>query len=391
MEALGQGNGDERLDVRTGSDEFDRLASGYNRMADRLNDALSEQRETDARLQAANADLLAQRGALETRGQVIARLGEMAHRLQAARTDGELAQIIDCFVPQVLPGVAGALYAHNNSRNLLVRLAEWGNGEALPENFGPDECWALRLGQGHVVLADGREVTCRHAAASTGAYRCEPLLAGGEVIGLLFLQGVIGTEEAFRLTALGENIASALVNHRLQRDLKEQTVRDALTGLHNRRYMEEALQLEIARAARAGTPLAFVMCDVDHFKRFNDEFGHDAGDAVLQLVGAAMREHFRDGDVACRYGGEEFAIIAPGASAEALMPRIERLRTALSELRPRQGSRALGPISLSFGVADWGVSLGRDNAPLIASADAALYRAKRSGRDRAVIAEQLAA
>ncbi len=391
MEALGQGQGDPRLDERTGSDEFDRLAAGYNRMADRLTEALGEQRATDARLQAANADLLAQRGALETRGQVIERLGEMAHRLQAARTDGELAQIIDCFVPQVLPGVPGALYAHNNSRNLLVRLADWGVGQALPESFGPDECWALRLGQGHVVLGDGREVTCRHAAADGGAYRCEPLLAGGEVIGLLFLQGTIGSEEAFRLSALGENIASALVNHRLQRDLKEQTVRDALTGLHNRRYMEEALALEIARAARTGAPLAFVMCDVDHFKRFNDEFGHDAGDAVLQLVGAAMRDHFRDGDVACRFGGEEFAIIAPGATAEALLPRIERLRAAIADLRPRHGARALGSISLSFGVADWSAALGRDNAPLIATADAALYRAKRDGRDRAVLATPLAA
>lgn len=391
MEALGAGHGDERLETRTGSLEFDRLAAGYNRMAERLDEVLGEQRATDARLQAANADLLAQRGALETRGHVIARLGDMAHRLQAARTDAELAQIIDCFVPQVLPGVAGALYAHNNSRNLLVRLAGWGAGGALPESFGPDECWALRLGQSHVILGDGGEVACRHAAAEAGAYRCEPLLAGGEVIGLLFLQGVIGAEEAFRLTALGENIASALVNHRLQRDLKEQTVRDALTGLNNRRYMEEALKLEIARAARAGTPLAFVMCDVDHFKRFNDEFGHDAGDTVLQLVGAAMRDHFRDGDVACRYGGEEFAIIAPGASAAALLPRIERLRAALSELRARQGSRALGTISLSFGVSEWSAELGRDNAPLIASADAALYRAKREGRDRAIIAERLAA
>ena len=391
MEALGQGQADERLDPRTGSLEFDRLARGYNLMVDRLDEALVEQRATDARLQAANADLTAQRAALETRGAVIALLGDMAHRLQAARSDFELAQIIDCFVPQVLPGVPGALYAHNNSRNLLVRLASWGDNSSLPENFGPEECWALRLGQGHVVRGDGREVSCRHATTEIGAYRCEPLLAGGEVIGLLFLQGEVGVEEAFRLTALGENIASALVNHRLQRDLKEQTVRDALTGLHNRRYMEEALQLEIARAARAGTPLAFIMCDVDHFKRFNDEFGHDAGDTVLQLVGAAMREHFRDGDVACRFGGEEFAIIAPGATPAELLPRIERLRTALSQLRPRQGSRPLGPISLSFGIAGWNEGMGRDNSPLIASADAALYRAKRAGRDRAVLAEQMAA
>ena len=391
MEALGQGRTDVHLAPHTGSREFDRLASGYNLMLDRLDQALGAQRSTDEQLHTANVDLLEQRSALEARGEVIELLGNMAHRLQAARTDDELAQIMDCFVPQVLPGVPGALYAHNNSRNLLVRLASWGTASPLPHSFGPEECWGLRLGQGHVVLADGREIACRHAIGFEGAYRCEPLLAGGEVIGMLFLEGTIGTEEAFRLAALSENISSALVNHRLQRDLKEQTVRDAMTGLYNRRYLEEALTLEIARSARGGTPLSFVMCDVDHFKRFNDEFGHDAGDAVLQLVAAEMRNHFRDGDVACRFGGEEFAIIAPGATPEVLLPRVERLRLAIGELRARHGAQALGAISMSFGITEWSKDMGRDNAPLIASADAALYDAKRAGRNRAMLAERLAA
>lgn len=391
METLGEGRTDVRLEPHTGSSEFDRLVRGYNLMVDRLDQALGAQRAADDQLQTANAGLIEQKSALQARGEVIEMLGNMAHRLQAARSDDELAQIMDCYVPQVLPGVSGALYAHNNSRNLLVRLACWGTPSHLPHSFGPEECWGLRLGQGHVVLGDGREIACRHAVGFEGAYRCEPLLAGGEVIGMLFLEGTIGVEETFRLAALSENISSALVNHRLQRDLKEQTVRDPMTGLYNRRYLEEALTLEIARAARGGTPLSFVMCDVDHFKRFNDEFGHDAGDTVLQLVAAEMRNHFRDGDVACRFGGEEFAIIAPGATAEVLLPRIERLRVAIGELRARHGSQSLGAISMSFGVAEWSKDLGRENAPLIASADTALYQAKRGGRNRSILAERLAA
>lgn len=398
MDALGGGRTDVRVSPRTGSREFNRLARGYNLMADRLDQALHAQRASDEQLQAANADLLAQRSALQARGTVIELLGGMAHRLQAARSDAELAQVLDCFVPQVLPGIPGALYVHNNSRNLLVRLASWGGppgnlgpGAFGPESFAPEECWGLRLGQGHRFLDDGREIACRHTGQRGGACHCEPLLAGGEVIGMLFLDGVVGAEEGFRLAALGENISSALVNHRLQRDLKEQTVRDALTGLYNRRYMEEALATELARAARGAGPLAFVMCDVDHFKRFNDDHGHDAGDAVLQMVAAEMRSQFRDGDVACRYGGEEFAIIAPGATPAALLPRIERLRTAIGELRVRHGGQALGAVSMSFGIAAWHADMGRDAAPLVATADAALYRAKREGRNRAILAERAAA
>ncbi|KAK0330083.1 hypothetical protein LTR94_034241, partial [Friedmanniomyces endolithicus] len=143
-----------------------------------------------------------------------------------------------------------------------------------------------------------------------------------------------------------------MVNQKLQRDLKEQTIRDPLTGLFNRRYMEEALALEVARAARSGAPLCVVMCDVDHFKRFNDEFGHDAGDVVLQAVAAELGHRFRDGDIVCRYGGEEFIIIAPGTTAEALAPRVETVRQAIAAIALRLGKQPLGSSTMSFGVAE---------------------------------------
>jgi GGDEF domain-containing protein len=245
--------------------------------------------------------------------------------MQAARTDDELAQIIRVFVPQVLPDIPGALYAHNNSRNCLVPVASWGDIVVPDDGFAPERCWALRRGQSHSVVDPRRDIVCAHVAEGE-VYHCEPLLAGGEVIGVLYLRGRIEAENRFRMNVLTENIASALVNHRLQRSLREQTIRDPLTSLFNRRYMEEALKLEIARASRSGNPLSLVMCDVDHFKRFNDEFGHDAGDAVLQQVAAEMRSRFRDGDVVCRFGGEEFTIIAPGTTAEALAKRVDIVR-----------------------------------------------------------------
>ncbi|TCM35394.1 diguanylate cyclase (GGDEF)-like protein [Novosphingobium sp. ST904] len=394
MGQLGAGDRSARIDATMDSSEFERLASGYNAMAEELEAAVADQVDSEERLRVANLELSGNADVLRERGEVIELLGGMAHRMQAARTDEELASIIRVFVPRVLPEIPGALYAHNNSRNLLVPIAAWAGLEVETAGFAPDQCWALRRGQSHFVVEPGSDIVCAHVGAETDHYHCEPLLAGGEVIGVLYLKGVVGAENRFRLTVLTENIASALVNHRLQRGLREQTIRDPLTSLFNRRYMEETLALEIARASRTGSPLSLVMCDVDHFKRFNDEFGHEAGDAVLQAVAAEMRSRFRDGDVVCRFGGEEFTIIAPGTSAAVLAGRVEIVRQAISELMVNQGGRTLGSTTMSFGIATWEENMERDGSTLIKSADAALYRAKRDGRNRVVLdarAEALAA
>ena len=384
MTALGSGEQDARIDTAMGSREFTRLAVGYNAMADRLRGAVADQGTSERQLQIVNTELEQNTKSLRERGDVIELLGGMAHRMQAARTDDELAQIVRVFVPQVLPDIPGALYAHNNSRNCLAPVASWGGITVPIEGFAPERCWALRRGQSHSVEDPSREIVCGHVAENE-VYHCEPLLAGGEVIGVLYLQGRIGAENRFRMNVLTENIASALVNHRLQRSLREQTIRDPLTSLFNRRYMEETLKLEIARSSRAGTPLSLVMCDIDHFKRFNDEFGHDAGDSVLQMVAAEMRSRFRDGDVICRFGGEEFTIIAPGTTAEALAGRVETVRRAIAELAVRHGNRTLGSTSMSFGIATWSDAMDRDGATLIQAADMALYQSKRDGRNRATI------
>lgn len=388
MTDLGDGERD-RIETAMGSSEFTRLARGYNLMVDRLADAVADQAGSEQRLQAANSALERTAETLRDRGDVIELLGGMAHRMQAARTDEELAQIIRVFVPRVLPGIPGALYAHNNSRNLLVPVADWAGFIAGPDGFAPDRCWGLRRGQAHWVARSGDDIVCAHVDREE-AYHCEPLLASGEVIGVFHLRGQVSAESRFRLTVLAENIASALVNHSLQRSLREQTIRDPLTGLFNRRYMEETMMLEIARASRSGAPLSLVMCDVDHFKRFNDDHGHDAGDAVLQAVAAEMKNRFRDGDVVCRFGGEEFTVIAPGTSSEALLARVEAVREAIAGLSIRQNGRTLGATSMSFGIATWNDTMARDGSSLIQAADAALYQAKREGRNRATIC-QLAA
>lgn len=391
MEALDADHTAERLDERTmGSLEFGRIARGYNAMIERLRAALARQAASEDNLQAVNLQLQDRSAALEARSQVIERLGSMAHRMQASRTDEELADVVQRFLPQILPGLSGALYAHNNSRNCLVQIAGWGTPFDAVERFSPDECWALRLGQSHYLSNPSADIACKHAAGRP-TYHCEPLLAGGEVVGLLYLDSVVEAEMQFRLKAVAEDVSSALVNHRLQRNLREQTIRDPLTGLFNRRYLEEALKTEIARSTRSHAPFTVVMCDVDHFKRFNDEHGHDAGDHVLKAVAAEMQANFRDGDVVCRFGGEEFTIIAPESTPERLSQRIERLRQAIGALRLRNGHQSLGTITMSFGLAGFAQGSTMEGAALLQAADEALYRAKRDGRNRAVIADQLAA
>ncbi|MNK87339.1 Diguanylate cyclase DosC [compost metagenome] len=385
MTSLGAGDLDQRITERMGSREFNRLAQGYNQMADRLATASTDQRRSERELKRVHDELLSSSQVLRERGEVIELLGGMAHRMQAARTEAELAQVIHAFVPRVLPGLPGVLYAYNNSRNLLVPISTWGEHDGDGDAFGPDQCWALRRGQSHFVSEPGTDIVCDHVGDKDHAYHCEPLLASGEVIGVLHLDGVLDTESGFRIKVLVENIASAMVNQQLQRDLKEQTIRDPLTGLFNRRYMEEALALEVARSARSGSPLCVVMCDVDYFKRFNDEFGHDAGDLVLQAVAAELGHRFRDGDIVCRYGGEEFTIIAPGTTPEALLQRIETVRQAIAGISLRQRNQALGSTSMSFGVASWRPGMDREGRAALQAADAALYRAKKEGRNRAVL------
>jgi diguanylate cyclase (GGDEF)-like protein len=163
---------------------------------------------------------------------------------------------------------------------------------------------------------------------------------------------------------------------RVMRDLREQTLRDPLTLLYNRRFLDDHLRRELIRASRDSRPLALIMIDLDHFKRLNDSEGHPAGDRVLAEMGALLGRHVRGSDLACRYGGEEFALVLFGATLEHACRRAEEIRAAIRDDRVR-----LGGISASLGVALYPVHAG-DAEALVRAADRALYDAKRAGRDR---------
>ncbi|MCG3115016.1 MAG: GGDEF domain-containing protein [Candidatus Manganitrophus sp. SA1] len=179
-----------------------------------------------------------------------------------------------------------------------------------------------------------------------------------------------------------EQVALALSNIR---PLRNQAIRDPLTGLFNRRYLEETLEQEISRAERNRQPIGVVMIDIDHFKKYNDTYGHEAGDAVLSELGRFLERNLRGGDTPCRYGGEEFTVLLPGASIENVRLKAERLREEIKQLNVQHRGRSVGAITLSLGLACF-PDHGSTGEALLRAADQALYQAKAAGRDRVMSA-----
>jgi diguanylate cyclase (GGDEF)-like protein len=219
------------------------------------------------------------------------------------------------------------------------------------------------------------------------SYLCIPLIAQGESLGILYLAARehVWSESQQRLAGtVADQLGLAVANLKLRETLRNQSIRDPLTGLFNRRYLEETLEREIRRAERNRGALGVVMIDLDHFKQFNDTYGHDAGDMLLRELGRLLESSIRGGDVACRYGGEEFLLILPGADAETTRQRAEQLRESVKHLFVSHRGQSIGSVTLSGGVAAF-PDHGTTGDALVQAADAALYRAKGDGRDRVVV------
>jgi len=197
-----------------------------------------------------------------------------------------------------------------------------------------------------------------------------------------------GEEELSQLAEAFDDMADAL-QQREQR-LQEQAISDPLTGLYNRRYLSEFLPRELARSGRNATPVAVILLDLDRFKRVNDSFGHEAGDIVLNAIGDLLKGKVRGSDIACRYGGEEFALILPETGAEAAARRAEDIRVAISALEVRHAGKPLGKIAASFGIALF-PEHAQDTDDLLRVADVALYAAKGAGRNRVVVGQRITA
>ncbi len=355
------------------------------REQDRRRRAENETRSSTARLEGSLAEML----------QLTSDLRELTvfgERLQSCRTRTEVIDAARHTALDLLPGLAGTVYLVNPSHNQVESAGEWGQPSVPSESvFAPDACWCLRRGQPHETRGNTGAQICAHVQADklTGcACLCLPLVAQGENLGLLFLNrtGALDTRDRQLGTALAEQLSLALANQKLQDTLRAQSIRDPLTGLFNRRYLEASFNRELTRSSRQNLALAVMMLDLDHFKRYNDDHGHDAGDQLLSGFGQLLLKLSRREDIACRYGGEEFTVILTETRADQAVARAEKIRADLSDLSIPFRRRNLAPATVSIGIAVFPQN-GSTQEELMHKADAALYAAKRAGRNQVVLAD----
>jgi diguanylate cyclase (GGDEF)-like protein/PAS domain S-box-containing protein len=349
---------------------------------------ITESRRAAAELVAANEALVRQVTALEQRTREITLLAELGELLASCQTMEDAYVIIAELGASLFPGTSGKVMLLDDGGQADL-LSAWGDHTAGDE-FGRGDCWALRRGRPHIVRDSSAGLVCAHLRGRwPAAYLCIPLVAQDEVLGIFHLaqdHGSLGDGRQQLAITVAEHVALALANLRLRERLRNQSVRDPLTDLFNRRYLEEALRLEERRAARSERGLALMMLDIDHFKSFNDQFGHDAGDLVLREFGRLLRSQIRGGDIACRFGGEEFTLILPEITPADALARAEQIRVAVAGMRLSLRGQPLGGLTCSIGVAVYPNHASTIDECLSA-ADRALYQAKALGRNRAVLAE----
>ncbi len=327
----------------------------------------------------------------EDRNREITLLDDLDNLLGACDSMKEAGEVITRIATFLFKSETGAVSIINNSQNLFEHIATWGDDWPGERVFAPNDCWAIRRGQPHRMGPDKSNAICRHLPDNLDAPTiCLPMMAHGSTLGVLHLKSHAGMPldpSKVRLVALmAEHTSLALSNLRLREALRIQAIRDPLTGLYNRRFLEESLERELSRARRKEKPMAVFMIDIDHFKLFNDNHGHEAGDYVLKQLGLVLNSFIRREDVACRYGGEEFTLILPGAPEEVALQRANELCERMRKLDLRFSGDPLGTVTISVGVAVYPTH-GEENEALIGAADRALYRAKADGRDRAVLAD----
>ncbi len=331
------------------------------------------------------------RGRLQRSTDEISLINQLSSSLQSCVEVQESAEVLTLFMRRLFPEIPGGVYLMRHSRDKLELLCDWSDTGALGlvSPVDPQECWALRLGQTHLMFDKNRHLHCKHITDSMN-YICVPLLAQSEIIGLLHLHiGDVALLPSIqtRAESLATHISAALAGLTLREALRQQTIRDPLTGLFNRRYMEESIDRELLRAKRNDTHVSVIMLDIDHFKRFNDQLSHQAGDLLLKEFSDYLRMQVRGEDIACRYGGEEFLLVLPGATAHQARDRAEALRKGMVALKLVFNGTRLPAVTASFGVATF-PQHGKDRETVIRLADAALYNSKRHGRDRVTISEE---
>lgn len=318
-------------------------------------------------------------------------LQETSDLLNSAEDVDEAFEIVRRAADAVFPGWSGSLSAIMQHGGLSL-VGQWGAPPWQDAEFQLKDCWGLRRGKPHGYLNEDRQLRCNHIHPDVEGqllpYVCVPMSANGETVGALhlFANSMVTSEQIgdieVRAERFAETLKLAMSNLRLRAWLRDQATRDGLTGLYNRRLLDERLPVEIKRSHRDRLPVSLAMIDVDHFKRFNDDYGHDAGDLVLKSISELLMDRVRVYDLACRYGGEELILLMPGCQIEDAIVKLEAIRIDVASLQISYQGYMLPPVTISIGLAE---THGGSAEALLRQADEALYRAKRQGRNRLVV------
>jgi diguanylate cyclase (GGDEF)-like protein/PAS domain S-box-containing protein len=324
-------------------------------------------------------------------------INELNSYLQVCRSLKETHTIVHHYVKQIFTNQTGALYLFDESHTMVEAVAVWGDVSFFSSLvISPDDCWALRQGRRHVVEDTTHAIRCHHIKENMKqGYVCAPAIAQGEMIGFLCVTlednchdkhlTWTSVESRARLISLAaDNLAMALVSLKLREALRNRSVRDPMTLLYNRRYLDETLLRELANCQRSNRSLGVIMIDIDHFKNYNDTYGHDAGDYVLTEIADIMRSKLRSGDVPCRYGGEELIMIMLDTSKKTTVERAEVVRAAIENHEFMYKGKNLAGVTASIGVSVYPDD-GETVSTLLKAADMALYLAKESGRNKVMV------
>ena len=367
-----------------------------------LQSEIIERSRAEERVRIANAQLNSMVGRLEEHNRQMRLLNAMGDMLQACRTVAETHAVISDSLTQLFPGESGSLALVSAADQHYHVVAAWGSDRVqLGTTFSREDCWGLRRARVHEHQYGDSESVCNHVRKHRtlmpdNEHVCSPLATQGELHGLLHLRGAVAqlsqdvsmdqaNDRRQLLHSASEHIALAVANLKLQDHLRQQSIRDVLTGLYNRRHMEDTLCREMSRSDRSKKPFGILMIDVDHFKKFNDNHGHQAGDALLRGLGAFLQSHVRGEDIACRYGGEEFILILPGTYPEGAAIRAEEIRAGVElDFRVAYDNGFLPQVTISLGVAAYPIHASQAD-DVVKAADAALYQSKLNGRNRFTI------
>ena len=364
------------------------LATLYRILAQAQARATASQDHADA----LDMELQTVRASQESSGSDLTLLGRYGNLLIGCTDLAEALQISQQMLSQLLPQSAGTIYPLIDGEGLAEATHLWGIhvGETRLQASSED-CWSMQGKRMHLGDSAAPESLCTHVVPGAGesfTSACIPLLAQGESLGWIYLSAPgAGTLPKLQVAiAAADQLALALANLKLRQSLRDLSVRDPLTSLFNRRYLSESLGREIARCRRRGLPLAVLAFDLDHFKDFNDSYGHPAGDAILVAFARILQSNSRSEDIACRQGGEEFVVIMPEMGLSVALRRAEELMQLMSTMDVLHEGQPLPKLTTSIGLAIF-PEHGLTPDALLGQADLALYEAKSQGRNRVLVAQ----